>query len=60
MDITLARRRVDQLIERQHRAGRRCPECAPRGGCLRLLAAVHRRLDRAATARIPTGLRRLV
>ncbi|MFY1670842.1 hypothetical protein ACN27G_12870 [Plantactinospora sp. WMMB334] len=57
MDTALTR---DSLIERQHRAGHHCPDCAPRGGCLQLLAAVHRRLDRLTTTAIPTGLRRLV
>ncbi|MFY1689081.1 hypothetical protein [Plantactinospora sp. WMMB782] len=49
----------DRRTEAQHRGGGRCTECAPRGGCVRLLAAVRRRVDRASTDS-PTGLGRLL
>ncbi|MFY1669404.1 hypothetical protein ACN27G_05520 [Plantactinospora sp. WMMB334] len=51
---------ADRRIEEQHQDGGRCTECAPRGGCLRLLAAVRRRVDRADTGTIRVGLGRLV
>ncbi|MGX7669888.1 hypothetical protein [Plantactinospora sp. DSM 117369] len=61
MDKVMARLRADLQIERQHRGGGRCTECAPRGGCMRLLGAVRRRVDRAeSTGGIRHGLGRLV
>ncbi|MGI5148019.1 hypothetical protein ACQEVC_16855 [Plantactinospora sp. CA-294935] len=58
---TLAQWWVDIQIERQHRGGGRCIECAPRGGCMRLLGAVRRRVDRMeSTGGIRHGLGRLM
>ncbi|WP_422770218.1 hypothetical protein ACN28C_26360 [Plantactinospora sp. WMMC1484] len=51
---------ADRRIEEQHQDGGRCIECGPRGGCVVLLAAVHRRIDQASTGTIRTGLGRLV
>ncbi|MFD0972755.1 hypothetical protein [Plantactinospora endophytica] len=50
---------ADLQLVRQHRNGGRCTECAPRGGCLALLAAVRRRTD-VAPGRIRHGVGRLV
>ncbi|MFD0973848.1 hypothetical protein [Plantactinospora endophytica] len=49
---------ADLQLEQQHRDGGRCPECAPRGGCLALLAVVRRRADTQTTG-IRHGLGRL-
>ncbi|WP_159079177.1 hypothetical protein [Plantactinospora sp. BC1] len=59
MKSTVAQRRDDRQIERQHRGGGRCTECAPRGGCLALLGAVRRRVDLDGTG-VRTGLGRLL
>ncbi|GIG87214.1 hypothetical protein [Plantactinospora endophytica] len=45
-----ARWQLDLLIERRHLDGGRCAECGPRGGCVALLAAVRRRVERETTA----------
>ncbi|MEO3926158.1 hypothetical protein ABGB07_20145 [Micromonosporaceae bacterium B7E4] len=58
---TVAQWRADLQIERQHWGGGRCTECAPRGGCMRMLAVIRRRQDRAeSTGGIRTGLGRLL
>ncbi|MEQ4304607.1 hypothetical protein ABNF97_25055 [Plantactinospora sp. B6F1] len=59
MDDIEARWRADVEVERQHRGGGRCRDCAPRGGCLALLGAVRRRVDAEETGLRPT-LGRLV
>ncbi|WP_422770717.1 hypothetical protein ACN28C_29200 [Plantactinospora sp. WMMC1484] len=50
----------DRRTERQHQGGGRCPDCAPRAGCLRLLIAVRRRIDHTTTTGIPSGPGRLL
>ncbi|WP_159104733.1 hypothetical protein [Plantactinospora sp. BB1] len=50
--------RSDQRIFEAHADGGRCAECAPRGGCMVLLAAVRRRVD-SGTAGTRSGLVRL-
>ncbi|WP_159104409.1 hypothetical protein [Plantactinospora sp. BB1] len=40
----------DEQIVAQHLAGHRCAECAPRGGCMRMLRIVRRRQARADLA----------
>ncbi|MFY1673370.1 hypothetical protein ACN27G_25965 [Plantactinospora sp. WMMB334] len=49
---------ADQRIFEAHADGGRCAECAPRGGCIVLLAAVRRRVEREETGVRP-GLERL-
>ncbi|MGX7672187.1 hypothetical protein [Plantactinospora sp. DSM 117369] len=41
---------IDEQIAAQHLAGERCEECAPRGGCMRMLAVWRRREARADLA----------
>ncbi|WP_159079492.1 hypothetical protein [Plantactinospora sp. BC1] len=42
------RQPADEQIFQAHAGGGRCAECAPRGGCMVLLAAVRRRVDSGA------------
>ncbi|MEN3608626.1 hypothetical protein AAH979_03685 [Plantactinospora sp. ZYX-F-223] len=41
---------TDEQIVAQHLAGHRCAECAPRGGCMRMLRVIRRRQARADLA----------
>ncbi|AVT35920.1 hypothetical protein [Plantactinospora sp. BB1] len=43
-------RQIDEQIAAQHLAGDRCEECAPRGGCMRMLAVWRRGEARADLA----------
>ncbi|MDG4788088.1 hypothetical protein O7626_19440 [Micromonospora sp. WMMD1102] len=42
---------TDDQVVTMHTDGRRCLDCGPRGGCIVLLAAVHRRGTAAAILR---------
>ncbi|MFY1688048.1 hypothetical protein [Plantactinospora sp. WMMB782] len=52
------RHQADGQIFEAHAGGGRCAECAPRGGCVVLLAAVRRRVD-SGPAGMRSGLVRL-
>ncbi|MEO3926565.1 hypothetical protein ABGB07_22250 [Micromonosporaceae bacterium B7E4] len=50
MDGIVDQERTDEQIAAQHLAGDRCEECAPRGGCMRMLRIIRRRQARADLA----------
>ncbi|GAA3730480.1 hypothetical protein GCM10022225_10340 [Plantactinospora mayteni] len=50
MDSIVAQQQTDEQIVAQHLAGQRCAECAPRGGCMRMLRVIRRRQARADLA----------
>ncbi|MEO3924251.1 hypothetical protein ABGB07_10375 [Micromonosporaceae bacterium B7E4] len=64
MDSIVAQQQTDEQIMAEHLAGHRCAECAPRGGCMRMLRVIRRRQAYAdilaAWTGIQTGPGRLV
>ncbi|GAA3723450.1 hypothetical protein GCM10022225_00380 [Plantactinospora mayteni] len=48
---------TDEQTIAQHLDGRRCPECAPRGGCMRMLRIIRRRQEHADLLAAVTGVR---
>ncbi|MEN3610707.1 hypothetical protein AAH979_14265 [Plantactinospora sp. ZYX-F-223] len=51
---------TDEQVVAEHLAGHRCAECAPRGGCMRMLRVIRRRqarVDLAAALTARTGVR---
>ncbi|MGI5152808.1 hypothetical protein ACQEVC_41590 [Plantactinospora sp. CA-294935] len=50
MDSIVDQQQTDEQIVAEHLAGHRCTECAPRGGCMRMLRVIRRRQARADIA----------
>ncbi|MGI5150389.1 hypothetical protein ACQEVC_29230 [Plantactinospora sp. CA-294935] len=48
--IQQTQQQTDEQVVAQHLAGHRCAECAPRGGCMRMLRVIRRRQARTDLA----------
>ncbi|GAA3755478.1 hypothetical protein GCM10022225_45340 [Plantactinospora mayteni] len=48
---------TDEQVVAEHLAGHRCPECAPRGGCMRMLQIIRRRQEHADLVAAVAGVR---